>query len=303
MDKTEQFTGLLQGKRILVADGAWGTEMVRLGLKTGECPETWNIRHPDIIKGIARSYRDAGADIVLTNTFGGNRIKLKRFGLEDKVCQLNREGVRLSKECAGGALVFASVGPTGELLAPVGSLDEKEAFQVFVQQIQALVEADIDGIVIETMIDLSEALCALRAARHIDATIPVVVSMTFAKGIKGFSTIMGITPETASKKLSLAGAQATGANCGTGIRDFVEIARQMKPATRVPLWIKPNAGIPVLKDGLTVYPDSPEDMAGCIKDIIDAGASIIGGCCGTTPAHIRAIAEEVRKHRTRNRKS
>jgi len=293
-----KLTSLLNEKPVVVADGAWGTELARRGLPAGAAPELWNAERPDEVRAVAASYVAAGSDVILTNTFGGSPPKLAKAGLEGRCDELNRLGAELSKEAAGGggdtALVIASVGPTGELLEPLGTLTEGDAVSFFARQICALAAGGADGVVMETFIDLAEAKAALRAAK--EATdLPAVVSMTFEKGAAGYATVMGVTPERAAKELTAAGADAVGANCGSGIDNMVDVARLLRPATDLPVWIKPNAGMPELVDGRTVFRQTPEEMVARVADLVAAGASVIGGCCGTTPEHIRAIVAEVRR--------
>ena len=289
------FAQLLKEKRILIADGAWGTEFAKRGMRPGDCPERWNTDRPETVKAVAASYVQAGADIILSNTFGGNPIKLVRAGLERQVAEVNRIGASISKQAAAGkALVFASVGPTGEFMEPLGTLTEQQMVDCFAEQIRGLVEGGADGIVIETFTDLGEAKAALRAARQC-ASIPVAVSMTFSRGPAGFATMMGVRPAQAATELEAAGADIVGSNCGTGITDMIEVAALMRPATKLPLWIKPNAGLPELVGGNTVFRETPQEMAGHFAALVNAGANVIGGCCGTTPEHIRLLAEQRRK--------
>ena len=285
----------LLSKKILVLDGAWGTEMIKRGLKPGECPELWNLNRPDDVRVIARAYKEAGADIILTNTFGGSRFKLKRSGISSNIKQINKRGVQLSREVCGDSLVFASIGPTGEFLKPLGTVSKEEMVLCFSEQVEAFVEGGADGVIIETMIDLNETKCALKAAKE-NSNLPVAVSMTFNKGERGYATVMGITPEKAAKELEKAGADIVGSNCGIGTKDIVEIARIIRPVTTLPLWIKPNAGVPQLVKGKTIYPETPEEMAKFTPDLIKIGVNMIGGCCGTTPEHIRLIAKEVQRY-------
>jgi len=289
---TRDWKKRLSGKGILVLDGAWGTEMIKRGLVPGECPELWNLNRPDDIRAIARAYREAGADIILTNTFGGSYFKLKKAGVSSKIRDINRKGVELSREVSGDSLVFASIGPTGQFLKPLGTTSENEMISCFSEQVKAFVEGSADGVIIETMTDLNEAKCALKAVKE-SSILPVAVSMTFDKGKRGYATMMGIKPEKAIRELEKAGADIVGANCGSGIENLLEIARIIRPATTLPLWIKPNAGAPQLEDGRTVYRETPEEMVRFIPDLIKAGVSMVGGCCGTTPEHIRLIAKEV----------
>lgn len=286
---------LLKRKKILISDGAWGTELIKYGFRHGECPEKWNADRPEIIKKIAKTYSDAGSDIVLTNTFGSNRIKLNKSGMGDLTDELNRRGAALSRESVtDDCLVFASVGSTGEFVAPLGTISEKELIETFEEQVRGLISADIDGIAIETMSDLTEAKCALKAVRN-NSDLPVVVSMTFNNGPKGFATIMGVKPIEASRELDSAGADIIGSNCGTGIHDFIQICKLLRSGSDKPVWIKPNAGVPKLVDGKTLFSETPEDMAEYFFQLAEAGASIIGGCCGTTPEYIRLIVKKKKK--------
>ncbi len=286
---------LLPDDGVLVSDGAWGTELANRGLGAGVVPESWNLDRPDDVKAVAASYVEAGSDIILTNSFGGSRVKLEKGGLADRTAEVNRLAASLSKEAAGDrALVFASMGPTGEFLQPLGLMSEGDMIAVFREQAEALAEGGADGFIIETFIDLAEAKAALAAAKEV-AGLPVVVSMTFEKGARGYATVMGVTPEVAAAELEAAGADGVGSNCGNGIDNIIEVARLMRPATSLPLWMKPNAGVPELVGGETVFKQSPAEMAALVGELIEAGAGIVGGCCGSTPDHIRAIAGAARK--------
>jgi 5-methyltetrahydrofolate--homocysteine methyltransferase len=276
----------LNSRKLLVVDGAWGTQLTHRGLPVGQAPEVWNLQRTDDVRAIAAAYADAGADIVLTNTFGGNRFKLEKSGLTGKLEDVNRAGVELSKEGAGDrALVFASIGPTGEFIAPLGTVTEEQMVAAFAEQAKALVAAGADGIVIETMAALNEIEAAMRAVKDI-SDLPVVASMTFDKGAAGYATIMGVTPEQAAVELTAAGADIVGANCGSGIQDMVDSIAAMHAATDRPLWAKPNAGLPELVEGRTVFREAPEDMVSRLANLVEAGAHHVGGCCGTTPEHI-----------------
>jgi len=289
------FKELLKEKKVLIADGAWGTELSKRGLQPGDCPEKWNLDHAADVKAVAAAYVQAGADVILSNTFGGNPLKLAKAGLEQRVEEVNRLGASISKEAARGkALVFASVGPTGEFMEPLGTITEQQMVECFARQARALAEGGADGIVIETFTDLAEARAALRAVKE-NTALPAAISMTFSRGPAGFATMMGVKPQQAAEVLEAAGADIVGSNCGTGIKDMIEVARLMRPATSLPLWIKPNAGLPELVGGKTVFRETPAEMAKHFKALVDAGANVIGGCCGTTPEHIRMLDAERKK--------
>ena len=282
---------LMKEKKYLLSDGAWGTQIAKHGVDSGICPELLNIEEPEMIKSIGESYVVAGSDIILTNTFGGSPQKLAKYGLEDRLEELNEAGVRLSVEASNGrALVLGSIGPTGEFLAPLGLITETEMVESFAKQVKTFISGGADSVLIETMTDLGEMKCALKAVRD-NSDFEAVCSMTFDRVVKGYATMMGVTPDRAAVELEEAGADVVGSNCGSGIENIIEVARIMKPSTGLPLWFKPNAGLPELVDGKTVYRETPEEMASRIPELADAGAKIIGGCCGTTPDHIRKIRE------------
>jgi 5-methyltetrahydrofolate--homocysteine methyltransferase len=282
---------LLDSRQVVIADGAWGTQFSDRGLPPGEAPEGLVIHQPDVVRQVAQSYVQAGSEVILTDTFGGSRFKLAKCDLEDHVEEINRRAVELSQDAAGeDAFVFSSIGPTGEFMEPLGMVTEDEMVEAFTEQVTAMVAGGTDGILVETMTDLDEAKAALQAARRrFDG--PVVVSMTFDKGPKGYATMMGVTPEKAAEELTEAGADIVGSNCGHGIRNMIEVIGLMAGATDLPLWAKPNAGMPQLVDGETVFTQTPEEAAAHFEALVDAGARIIGGCCGTTPDHIRALVE------------
>jgi len=287
----EKLGKLLSAGKFAVSDGAWGTEFVRLGLKPGEAPEKWNLEHPDRVRSVAASYVQAGSEIILTNTFGANGFKLKKAGVDGGWDRINSEGCRQSRLAgAGKALVFASIGPTGEFLEPLGDLTGTQMVDCFVSQAKAILEGAPDGFVIETMIDLNEALAALKAVKQV-CSLPVVVSLTYQKTRQGYATVMGVTPEKACEALDAAGADVIGSNCGNGIDDMIGLTRILKSRTEKPLWVKANAGQPKLVNGETVYGETPEYMASRVAELVASGAKIIGGCCGTTPEHIRRIVQ------------
>ena len=288
----ETWKARLYEKKILIADGAWGTELFRRGLQSGDAPEKWNLDNQDAVEAVASAYVAAGADIILTNTFGGSSFKLSKVGLGEKAAEVNRLGVKLSMKAAKGkALVFASIGPTGEFMEPIGTVTSGQMTECFALQVASFVEAGVDGIVIETMTDLNEAKTALRAVKE-HSSLPVVISMTFDKVASGFATMMGVKPDQAAQELERAGADIVGANCGAGIQDMIEVIKLMHEATKLPLWAKPNAGLPELVDGKTVFRQTPEEMVKYLPALVEAGAVIVGGCCGTTSNHIKLLAQE-----------
>jgi len=279
---------------IVLGDGAMGTMLMERGLEPGSCPEEWNMTNPETIKEIYASYFRVGCDFVETNTFGGNPIKLDIFGLRDKVYEINLAGARLAREVAPtGKYVAGSVGPTGQLLKPYGDKSYEEVRDGFLQQISALVDGGVDLIFIETMSDPQEAAAAIAAAREVSPNIPIIASMIFELGKRGFRTMMGTDIETAVKRLTDAGADILGSNCGGGIEGFIQIIREMRSHTEKYLVACPNAGIPRIVEGRTCYPETPEFMASRVGELIEAGVNIIGGCCGTTPAHMALIRDKI----------
>ncbi len=268
----------------VITDGAWGTQLQARGLEVGQCPDVWNLTHPDRVEEVARAYVKAGSKIILSNTFGANRIRLADTGHAADVVEINRQGAAISKRAAGGqALVFASLGPTGKMLV-AGEVEADAVAGAFAEQAQALKEGGADAIVIETMAELEEAQLAVRAAKA--TGLPVVACMVFDTGGR---TMMGTTPEQAAEELAAAGADVIGSNCGNGIEEFVPICRQLHAATKLPIWIKANAGLPEMVDGKVQYRTSPAQFASYVPALVEAGANFIGGCCGTTPAHIAQL--------------
>lgn len=290
----------LNSGEILLSDGAWGTMFQVMGLQPGNCPEYWNLTHPEKVKVVAASYVEAGADIILTNTFGGSSYKLANYDLQDRTKEINRVGVALSREVAGkNILVAASVGPTGKFLQPLGEVSEEEMFDVFCEQISAQVEGGTDAILIETMSDLAEARLAIKAGRSV-TSLPIMATMTFERGKQGFRTMMGVSIREAVNCLTEAGVDVVGTNCGNGIELMCDIIREMRSYTKKFLIAHPNAGMPKLIDNKTVFDQSAEKMAQHVSNLIDAGANIIGGCCGTTPEHISAMAQKILKFKSMN---
>ena len=281
---------LLSRPSPIIADGAWGALLAERGLGH-DVPETWNLTHPDEVAAIAADYAAAGARIVLTNTFGGTRIKLDKGHVADHDA-VNKRGAQLSRQAVGDrALIFASVGPTGELIGLTSTLSEEGIERVFADQAAAVLEGDPDGFIVETFADLTEALCAVRGIQSV-CDLPVAVSMAFDEGVRGPATMMGVTPDEAARVLTDAGADFVGTNCGRLSDDaWRRIVGAMAAATDRPVWAKANAGIPQLVGGKSVFPMGPEEFATLGVSLVAAGAKVVGGCCGTTPAHIAALAE------------
>lgn len=285
----------LKAKRILVSDGAWGTFLIQKGLQPGECPELWNETHPADVYDIAQSYVDAGADIILTNSFGGNRSKLSHYNLADRCTELNQMAASISRKAAGeDVIVLGSMGPTGKFLI-TEDITEEELYNEYKEQAIALAAGGADGIIAETMFDLGESVIAVKAAKE-NTTCEVVCTLTFQKSPTGeYRTMMGVSPADSVEALIEAGADVIGANCGNGAAGMIDIVKEIRSINMdIPILIHANAGLPVLVDGKNQFPESPNDMASQINDLILAGANIIGGCCGTTPEHIRKIVEAIR---------
>lgn len=279
--------------KVMICDGAWGTELDKRGVPAGYCREEWNVSHPDIVQSVAAAYVEAGSQIILTNTFSGNRYALEAHGKADHVDDFNRAGAAISRKAAGDkAFVFASIGPSGKMLL-MGEVSEEELYDAFKRQAIALAEGGADAIVCETMSELGEALLALKAVKE-NTKLPVVVSMTYDSGPEQTNTMMGVNPQQAAEALTAAGADVIGCNCGVGIDKYITIAKMYREATDRPIWVKANAGLPELIEGKVVYRETPDAFAAKVPQLIEAGANIIGGCCGTSPDFIRAIRNVVK---------
>ncbi|MCL4367986.1 MAG: homocysteine S-methyltransferase family protein [Actinobacteria bacterium] len=279
---------------VLISDGATGTYLQQHGLRAGECPEVLNLTAPAVVQGMAAAYFAAGSDLVLTNSFGGNVFRLRHYGYGDRVRELNQRAAVLARSAApSGHLVIGSIGPTGEFLEPLGDVSSEAMAGAFAEQAQALAAGGVDGILVETMAALDEATLAVQTVRSY-TNCPVLATFVFTKGRRGWATTMGVTPERAVNGLLDAGADVVGANCGNGIAPMVELARLLRELTDVPLLIQANAGVPEIREGKVVYPETPEMMAPFFLEMKRIGVSILGGCCGTTPAHIRALCCAVR---------
>ncbi len=284
----------LNSGTILVADGAMGTMLMERGLGIGEPPELFNLTRTQVLEEIAQLYLEAGADIIQTNTFGASPLKLSSYSLDERVEEINKNAVlAVRKVVEDHAYISGSCGPTGRFLKPYGDVESEKMYNAFEKQIDTLISAGVDVICIETMIDITEATLAIKAAKTISPSLPVMATMTFDHTPKGFYTVMGVSIEAAVSGLEQAGADIIGSNCGNGIENMIKIAQEYKRYSSLPLIIQSNAGIPAIKGNKAVYPETPEFMAEKAKELIRIGVAIIGGCCGTTPEHIRAIRRVV----------
>lgn len=285
-------TQLISEGKTLVSDGAWGTFLQAKGLQSGECPELWNIDHPEAVLDIAQGYINAGADTIETNSFGGNSFKLEGFGLADRVYEINRKAAEISRQAAGDdKYVLGSIGPTGKILM-MGDVTEDELYEAFKEQSIALYEGGADALVVETMTAIDEAEIAVRAARD-NTPCEVICTMTFDHLATGeYRTMMGVSPSEMVEVLKAAGAHIIGANCSNGIEGMIHITEEIRSVDKeIPVLIHANAGLPVLQGTCTVFPESPDMMAAFAPQLAKAGANIIGGCCGTTPEHIHRLVE------------
>lgn len=281
----------LAKKRTVIFDGAMGTMLMAAGLKAGETPEVWNLEKPSLVTDIHRKYYDAGSDVVHTNAFGGNAIKLADRGLSDKMEPINIKAAKLAREaCPSGKFVAGDIGPTGKLIKPLGDLVIEEAEEAFFRQAQALLKGGVDLISIETMFSLQEALAALRAAKKL-GDVTVIAALTFNRTKKGFFTMMGEGVGQTVSAFEEAGADVIASNCSLGSRDMIDLTKELRAATRKPILVQPNAGKPVTQKGVTSYQQTPAEFAQDGKEIKNSGADMIGGCCGTDPEFIRALVQ------------
>ena len=281
---------------ILVADGAMGTMLFERGLRPGMSPESVLLSQPETVLEISREFLAAGADILHTNTFGGSPLKLADYGLEDKTEEINLTAAEILREAAADkAIVAGSCGPSGRFMEPYGEVPEAEMRQNFRRQVKALVEGGIDVLTVETMMDVREAVVVIQTAKEIAADMVIMACMTFEETPRGFYTVMGNSIEEAANLLEQAGADIVGSNCGDGIEKMVKIAQVLGSITSLPVIIQSNAGRPEAGRSGLIYPESPDFFAEYVSELLESDVSIIGGCCGTTPQHIRAIRAVVDK--------
>jgi 5-methyltetrahydrofolate--homocysteine methyltransferase len=281
-------------ERPILGDGAMGTQLMLAGLEQGNCGEAWNLTHPERVLSIQRRYVEAGSECLITNTFGGSRIMLNRHGHAEHVAEINKAGVRIAREAFGekGGWVLGDIGPFGGLMEPFGEFSEEQVRSAFEEQAAALVEAGADAIIVETQTSLEELLLGIEAAQKAGAKC-IIGSMAYDVTLDGtnFRTMMGVDPERAARFMEEHGAHVVALNCGTGMemeraRDAVERYRR---ATRLPLMVQPNAGKPRLEKMKVVYDEGPEQMVKGLVPLLEAGANVVGACCGSTPEHIRAF--------------
>jgi 5-methyltetrahydrofolate--homocysteine methyltransferase len=292
---TLSFLDRLRAGEVLVADGATGTNLQQRGLSRGVAPEHWVLENPEPIVRLHRDFIEAGSDLILTSTFGATSFRLEAAGLTAHAAEINRKAVELARQAAAASqrkiLVAGSIGPTGQMLQPLGPLSEEDALAAFTAQAQVLASAGADVLVIETQFDLSEACAALRAVRSV-SSLPVVVSFSYDRGTR---TMMGVRPSAMATEISALGADVLGINCGRSLEDNQKALAELRAVTTLPIWFKPNAGLPVLdEDANPTYTVTPEQMGALAPSWIAGGAQVVGGCCGTSPAHLAAIARAVK---------
>ena len=284
----------LAADEVLVSDGATGTNLQQVGLPVGASAEIWVLENPEAILSLNRAFIDAGSDILLTCTFGGTKLRLAASNLVDSFESINRKAVEITQQAARGQNVFVagSIGPTGHMLAPLGTVSVEEAEENFREQARLLVDSGVDLVVIETQFDINEALAAVRGVRAIDAAIPLVCSFSYDRGTR---TMMGVKPDDVADKVGSEQVDILGVNCGRSLNENLEVLIRLREVSKKPIWFKPNAGMPETDDeGKPTYSVSPEEMASLVPVWMEAGAQILGGCCGTSPAHLQAIADIVK---------
>lgn len=288
----ENFLGVIKSGKILVLDGATGTNLQERGLDKGKSGEAWVLEKPEKIVELHRDFINAGSNIILTCTFNGNCYRLQHLGLEDQEKKINQIAVSLAKQAVGDKNIFiaGSIGPTGQMLKPFGVLEPDDAKAAFASQAKILDQAKVDLLVIETQFDIGEAIAAVNGVRSV-SNLPLIVSFSYDRGLR---TMMGVKPAQAASELESLGVDAIGINCGRSLDENEKVLSELRSATSLPIWFKPNAGLPHLDgDGATVYDVTPEMMGEKVAGWITSGANMIGGCCGTTPAHLAKIARNV----------
>ena len=287
---------VIENGKILISDGGWGTYLHSLGLEVGACPEIWNVTQRDKVLSIPKSYIEAGADMVLTNTFGAHPVRLEHYGLQDRAFELNEAGASISREAACDEhFVLGSIGPSGAIIM-MGEVPEEKVYDGFRIQVEALAKGGADAICIETMSEIAEACLAIHAAKEF-TDLEVICTFTYQKTVQGYyRSMMGVSPADMITAVKDAGADIIGANCGIGFDQMVEIVKEIREADNsTPVLVQANAGIPTIENAKTVFPETPEMMRPKVKELINAGANIIGGCCGTTPEHLRVLVAEIRE--------
>ncbi len=287
--KMNRLSELLGIKKLLVCDGAWGTMLQNKGLKPGECPELLNLTYPKLVKEIPEAYSKAGAELVKTNSFGGNKYRLSHYSLERKIFEINKTAAEISKDgVKDKALILGSIGPSGVILM-MGDTSEEEMYETYSIQASALEAGGADALLIETFSDIQEAIIAIKAAKD-NTNLEIISTFTFEKTIDGdFKTMMGYTPTQICEEVEKAGIGYIGTNCGNGFEAMAYIIKEFKEKSELPLVVNANAGLPTIRDKGIYYPETPEYVSSIISKLVEAGASIIGGCCGTTPQHINEI--------------
>ncbi len=287
------FLQLLYDKTVTVGDGAMGTMLQEAGLEAGDCGELWNVEKPEVITEIQRQYVGAGSDFIITNTFGGSPPALAGHGLADRTEELNEAGVKAARAAAGDkCLVLGDIGPSGKILEPYGDISFDDLKRDFMRQVEGMKAGGVDAFIIETMMDINELRCAFEAIREV-SDLPVVTSMCFKQSGDVCRTMFGTSAADAAKEMESMGAVIAGANCMVTIDEFVPIVNQMNEATRLKIMAQPNAGLPKLKQGVLRYDSTAEGMADWLPELINAGARIVGGCCGTTPEYIQRVRKWV----------
>ncbi len=297
-------TGLLERikQRVFLLDGAMGTQLIARGVDVGTCNNYLNIESPDIVSDVHRAYLQAGSDSIVTNTFGANKYVLARHGLADKGDKINETGAQIARQAATEQrYVLGDIGPCGDFLEPLGTIEADELRDAFARQAEALLAGGVDGLLIETITALDEVTIAVEAAKSVSGDLPVLASMSFDKAGDSFKTMMGVGVEDAAARLVSLGVDAIGFNCGTASLDeYVELAENLVSAVRaasddVIVFAEPNAGRPELVEEKAVYKVTPDEFAAAAEKIYLAGVSMIGGCCGTSPAHIEAVAKRIER--------